>query len=309
MFDILFKTLPFFALVGLGYGAGRRGVIPPEASAALTKFVFYFALSAMLFKLGGTVPLAELFDAQFTAAYLLGCATVYLLVFAIARARGVPVDASAIEAQCAVIGNTGFLGVPMLVMLLGAAAAPSVLLVLVLDMVVFNLLITLIITGVRAGRLSFAALPPLGFGLLKNPMLVSMTLGLIWGATGQKMPVPIDDFLTLLGAAATPCALFAIGASLAGHSTERFQVAAWLSFAKLILHPLAVAFFAFQVFEVDPFAAAVMVATAALPVAGNTYILAAHFGVAPQRVSASILVSTAVSILTVTAVIAWVTGV
>jgi malonate transporter len=309
MFDILLKTLPFFALVGLGYGAGRRGIIAPEASAALTKFVFYFALSAMLIKLGSTVPLAELFDAEFAAAYLAGCATVYLLVFAIARARGVPVDASAVEAQCAVIGNTGFLGVPMLVMLLGAAAAPSVLLVLVLDMVVFNLLITLIITGVRAGRLSFTALPPLGLGLLKNPMLVSMTLGLIWGATSQRMPAPLEDFLTLLGAAATPCALFAIGASLAGHSTERFQVAVWLSFAKLILHPLAVAFFAFQVFAVDPFAAAVMVATAALPVAGNTYILAAHFGVAPQRVSASILVSTAVSIVTVTAVIAWVTGV
>ena len=51
-----------------------------------------------------------------------------------------------------------------------------------------------------------------------------------------------------------------------------------------------------------------MIAAAALPVAGNVYILAQHYGVAPQRVSASILISTAASILTVTLVIAWITA-
>ncbi len=45
-----------------------------------------------------------------------------------------------------------------------------------------------------------------------------------------------------------------------------------------------------------------------LPVAGNVYILARHYGVAPQRVSASILISTLISIVTVSAVIAWITG-
>ena len=84
-------------------------------------------------------------------------------------------------------------------------------------------------------------------------------------------------------------------------------MAVWLSFAKLVLHPVAVAVFALSVFAVDPYRAAVMISAAALPVAGNVYILAAHYGVAPQRVSASILISTMVSVLTVTAVIAWVT--
>jgi malonate transporter and related proteins len=79
-------------------------------------------------------------------------------------------------------------------------------------------------------------------------------------------------------------------------------------FAKLVLHPAAVAVSALVIFPVEPYAAGVMIAAAALPVAGNVYILAQHYGVAPQRVSASILMSTAVSILTVTAVIAWLTG-
>lgn len=148
----------------------------------------------------------------------------------------------------------------------------------------------------------------LAAGLAKNPMIASMVLGLAWSATALPVPAPVNDFLGLLGAAATPGALFAIGASLATKSAERLEVAAWLSFCKLILHPAAVAFAAFVLFKVDPAKAGVMVAAAALPVAGNVYILAQHYGVAPQRVSASILISTAVSILTVTAVIAWVTG-
>jgi malonate transporter and related proteins len=168
--------------------------------------------------------------------------------------------------------------------------------------------LTIVITGVRQGRMSLGIFRVLALGLLKNPMIVSVVLGLGWGTTGWKLPLPVNEFMTLLGAAATPCALFAIGGSLANKSAERFEVAAWLSFAKLVLHPAAVAFAAFVVFPVERYAAGVMVAAASLPVAGNVFILAQHYGVAPQRVSTAILISTAVSVLTVTAVIALVTG-
>ena len=91
---------------------------------------------------------------------------------------------------------------------------------------------------------------------------------------------------------------------MAGKSAERVAVAGWLSFAKLILHPACIAVFALFVFPVDPFSAAVMIAVASLPVAGNVYMLARHYNVAPQRVSGAILISTSFSILTVSAIIA-----
>jgi predicted permease len=308
MLPILLKTLPFFALIGLGYWAGRTRFFSPEATAYLTKFVFYFALSAMLFRFAANLSLAEIFSWGFVLAYLAGCFTVYLLAFGVALARRVTIPEAAVEAQCAVIGNTGFLGVPMLVVLLGPAAAGPVLMVLAIDLIVFSSIITLIITGAREGRMSWSVLKVLGTGLLANPMIVSMVLGLAWSATGWAVPAPVNEFLAILGAAATPGALFAIGASLATKSAERVAVAAWLSFAKLVLHPGAVAISALLVFAVPPQQAGVMIAAAALPVAGNVYILAQHYGVAPQRVSSAILISTAVSILTVTAVIAWVAG-
>lgn len=307
MIEIFLKTVPFFALIALGFQSGRTGFFTAEATAYLTKFVFYFALSAMLFRFSANLSLSEVFDWWFVAAYLWGCGVVYLLATAVAFLRGLPIEEAAVEAQCAVIGNTGFLGVPMLVVLLGPEAAGPVLMVLAVDLIVFSSLITILITGSRDGRMSLGILSTVGKGLLRNPMIVSMTLGLI--VSGLSIPIPEvgNEFLTILGAAATPGALFAIGASLAGKSAERMSVAAWLSFCKLVLHPAAVAVAALLIFPVAGFDAAVMIAAASLPVAGNVYILAQHYGVAPHRVSAAILVSTAVSIVTVSVVIAWVT--
>jgi len=219
-----------------------------------------------------------------------------------------PVAEAAFEAQCGVIGNVGFLGVPMLTLLLGAEAVGPVILVLAVDLIFFGSLIVILITGSRDGRMSIGVLRTVALGLLKNPMIVSITLGLLWSALSIPIPAPVGEFLTLLGAAATPGALFAIGASLASKSAERLSVAGWLSFAKLVLHPGAVAIAALFIWPVDPYAAGVMIAAAALPVAGNVYILAQHYGVAPTRVSASILISTAASIVTVSAVIAWISA-
>ena len=211
------------------------------------------------------------------------------------------------EAHVAMTGNTGFLGVPMLVVLLGPAAIGPVLMVLTIDLVVFSTLVTLLITVARQGRITLSTLIPLARGIVANPMIVSMVAGLIWAKLHIPMPAPLGEFLALLGAAATPGALFAIGASLAERSAERLGPAIWLSTAKLVLHPLLVAATALLIFGVEPYAAGVMIAAASLPVAGNVYILAQHFGVAAHRVSAAILISTAASIATVPAVIHWIT--
>ncbi len=306
MFEIFLKTLPFFMVIGVGYGAGRSGFFTEAATAWLTKFVFYFALSAMLFRFSANLSLADVFDLTFVKAYLLGTAVVYVLATAVALMRRIPMQEAAVEAQCATIGNVGFLGIPMLVLLLGEAAIAPVMLVLAVDLIVFGSLIVIIITGARDGRISFGIFRSIGLGLIKNPMIVSIVLGLTWSGLQIPIPGPLNEFVILLGNAATPGALFAIGASLASKSAERVSVAGWLSFCKLVLHPAAVAVAALVIFPIEPYAAGVMIAAAALPVAGNVYMLAQHYGVAPHRVSASILISTALSIVTVSLVVGWI---
>ncbi|MTH34467.1 AEC family transporter [Paracoccus limosus] len=308
MLEIFLKTLPFFLIIGSGWLAGRARFFPPEATSWLTKFVFYFALSAMLFRFAAGLDLRQLFDLRFVLAYLSGTTALWLIAITVAGLRGQPLADAAMEAHCAITGNTGFLGVPMLVVLLGQAAIGPVMMVLTIDLVLFSALLTVIVTAARQGRGALAAIGPLVRGVAANPMIVSMLAGLAWAWLRLPLPQPMAEFLALMGAAATPGALFAIGASLAGRRADRPGPALWISAAKLVLHPLAVGIAAFGIFRVAPYPAGVMVAAASLPVAGNVYILAQHFGVATQRVSTAILISTALSILTVPLAIHWITG-
>jgi predicted permease len=260
----------------------------------------------MLFRFSANLTLAEVLDWNFVLAYLAGTASVYVLATLVAALRGVSLRETAIEAQCAVIGNVGFLGVPMLAMLMGEAAIGWVMIVLAVDLIVFGALVVILITGSRDGRMSLGILRTVGLGLIKNPMIVSIVLGLTWSGLELPIPDPMNAFVRILGDAATPGALFAIGASLASKSAERLSVTGWLSACKLVLHPAAVAVSALLIFDVPPYAAAVMIAAASLPVAGNVFMLAQHYEVAPKRVSSSILISTTAAIVTVSLVIGWV---
>jgi malonate transporter len=308
MLMIFLQTLPFFAIIALGYGAGRTGFFNEDATRYLTKFVFFFALSAMIFRFAANIELSEVWDARLIAAYLWGTAFVYGIATIVGFLRNLNVATNAIEAQCAVIGNIGFLGLPMLTLILGETAIGPIMMMLAVDLIIFSSLVVILVTGSQDGKMSIRILKTVGLGLIKNPMIVAMTLGLLCSGFDVTIPIPLNEFLAILGGAATPGALFAIGASLATKSAERIEVAGWLTFCKLVLHPAFVAFGALFLFSVDPYSAAVLIAAASLPVAGNVYMLAQHYSVAPQRVSAAILVSTAISIFTVSLVIGWVTN-
>lgn len=168
MVAIFLKTLPFFALIGLGYWAGRTRFFSAEATAYLTKFVFYFALSAMLFRFSANLSLAEVWDSRLVAAYLWGTAFVYAIASLVGFLRRLDVATNGIEAQCAVIGNTGFLGVPMLTLLLGPEAIGPVLLALTVDMIIFSSLIVILITGPR-GAVAAGDAQDRGTGAAEKP--------------------------------------------------------------------------------------------------------------------------------------------
>jgi predicted permease len=308
MIEIFYKTIPFFALIGLGYSAAITRFFSAEATAYLTKFVFYFALSAMLFRFSSDLSLSELYDPEFIYAYLSASLVIYFLAMAIAIFRKKAPSEAAVEAQCSVIGNVGFLGIPMLAILMGPDAVGFIMIILAIDLIIFGSLIVLIIVASKDKKLDVFLFYRVLLGLTKNPMIVSIICGLLWSASGWSIPEPINDFVIMLGSAATPGALFAIGASLAQKSTERFEVAAWLSFCKLVLHPLAVCIAVFFIFEVEIYAATVMIAAASLPVAGNIFMVAHHYNVAPKRASAAIFLSTVLSVFTVSFTIAWVSN-
>ena len=98
-------------------------------------------------------------------------------------------------------------------------------LILATDLIVFSSLIVILINGAQDGQMSLRILRTIGLGLVRNPMIVSISAGLLWSAFSLPIPEPMENFLSILGGAATPGALFAIGASLASKSAERIEVA------------------------------------------------------------------------------------
>jgi predicted permease len=306
MTEIFLRTLPFFAIIGLGFWAGRSRFFTEEATAYLTRFVFFFPLSAMIFRFAANLSFDDIFKPNLLIGYLAGTMATYLVANFVAFVRRQDMSTAAVEAQCAAIGNVGFLGLPMMVLLFGEAAVAPMMTVLTVDLVVFSSLIVMLINAHRGTGASLATLRLVGMGLVSNPMILSIVAGLAWSASEFPIPRPLNDFLAILGGAATPGALFAIGASLGSKSAERVQIAGWLSCAKLVLHPALVAVGVLWLMPVPTYTAGVAIAAAALPVAGNVYMLAQHYGVAPQRASAAILISTVVSIVSFPLVVAWV---
>ena len=307
MLHIFLNTLPFFALIALGYGSAKTAIFSKDATVHLTKFVFYFALSAMLFKFSSNLSLREILEWDFMAAYLIGSMALYGMTALIAKLRGTSFDISVIEAQCSVIGNMGWMGLAMIPILLGEQSISYVIMVLIIDLIVFGPLIVILLVAHREGQISLKVFQTIGMGLIKNPLVLSISTGLLWAAFEIPVPELLNRFMTILGGASTPGALFAIGASMAFAAKGQISIPLYLSANKLIMHPLLVGIASLLVFQIDPFAGAVMIACAAMPVAGNVYMIATHYGLPGERISIAILISTSVSIVTISLIISLVT--
>ena len=330
MLQILTVTFPFFALVLCGYLAARRGMLPLQAIPGLNGFVLFFALPCLLYRFGASTPIAQLLDPSVALTYLL-CALVMVgLVVALtlhAPGQGrIGWNDAAFGALVGAFPNTGFMGVPLLVALLGPKAAGPAIVTILVDMVITSsLCIALSRLGphaegaanVTAGQAFKSALK----GLAANPMPWSILLGAVVSALQLELPKPVVNTVGLLADAASPVALFTIGAVLARsqmmaqsgeahpvHWTEYVPIAG----IKLFLHPLLVLLVGAGAIHMgvplDKFSLTVLVLLAALPSASNVSLLAERFGADNGRIARIILVSTAAAFFTFSGAVALMTG-
>ncbi len=308
---ILATTFPFFALVLCGYVAVRRRMLPQLAIPGMNSFVLYFALPCLLYQFGSTTPLAQLLDPGVFGVYLLCGLLVLALVVAWARARGVDWNNAAFGALVAAFPNTGFMGVPLLVALLGPRASGPVIVTIAIDLIITTSL-CIALSRFGQGGSGTALRHALG-GVMRNPLPWAILLGALASGAGLVVPVPVGATIGLLAGAASPVALFTIGAVLARSHMQSAGPTAWadilpVAFAKLLLHPALV----FGVGHVaisagaplDPFAFKVLVLVACLPCASNVALLTERFGADTGRVARIILVSTVLSFFSFSAAVA-----
>ncbi|HVL75499.1 MAG TPA: AEC family transporter [Noviherbaspirillum sp.] len=318
MLSIFHTTFPFFALVATGYLAARRGFLPSTAVPALNTFVLYFALPCMLYRFGASSPIGQLLDASVAAVWLL-CALV-MVGFTIAMTRSARInwnDAS-FGALVAAFPNTGFMGLPLLLALIGARAAGPVIITIAIDMVITSSLCIALSRMDDAGANGVrAALKNAIKSIAANPMPWAIVLGVIASAAEFGLPGPIDRTIELLANAASPVALFTIGAVLArspatGATSLRLSDYVPVALFKLVLHPLLVLLVGAAAIRLgmplDPFAYMVLILVASLPSASNVALLAERFGANNERVARIIMVSTVLSFLSFAGVVRLLVG-
>ena len=305
---ILAVTAPFFALVLCGFLAGRQKVLPESAIAGLNSFVLYFALPCMLFRFGANTPVLELLHPGMFGTWLLCAVLVVFFTVAMTLSARVHLKDAAFGALVAAFPNTGFMGVPLLVALLGpAAAGPAICTILVDIFITSSLCIGLAQAHDASGQGARAAVIKALKGTLANPLPWAIALGAASQASGFKISGPVDTAVKMLADAASPVALFTIGAVLwrAGqHAHGRTPPALFLPVAaiKLVLHPLL----AFTVgaaaralgVPITGFQILVLTLVAALPSASNVSLLAERYGADNGRVARIIMASTVAAFAT-----------
>lgn len=299
---------PLFGLIGLGYGARRWGLLTPAKAEGVHALVYYFALPALLFLKVAAMPPTRWLHWPLVGAYysasgiVLGVAL--LLGWVWFRQR---LAVRGLLAVAAIYPNVGYLGLPLILTLFGEAGVAPAVLFFVADNVLGLIAATAFIEVDRGqGQQWSCTVRTVCWGLARNPMIGAVGVGAVAAALGVPVPPPVTMLGQLLGAAATPGALVALGAALAAvgqPTTERIGQVVLPVGLKLLAHPVLVWVLVTYVVTVDPLWRTVAILEAVLPTATNVYVVAQQYDIAVDLVSTTILIATGASLVTVSIVV------
>jgi len=303
-------VIPVFGIILTGYLAGRLGVLGTAAAAALNRFIYFFALPPLLFTFTARAPVAQIFDWPFIGAFLGGTLLVFALAFAAARALFAHGNAAAIvHALAAAFANTLYMGIPLFLTAFGSGSTMPAIVASVCNLLVIGAAIAAVdVVSAKSTTIRRIVAETAG-SFLRNPLLAAAAGGILFSVSGLTIPKPFGTYFDLLGAVAGPSALFAMGLSLVGQPV-RSDIAevGWLVFVKLVVHPLIVWGLAVHAFRLDVAGIESAVLLAALPSGALVYVVAQRFDILVARASTVIIVSTAASVVCVSALLVWLLG-
>ena len=298
MLQVFGLVVPLFGLVVLGYISGRVKRIPVEGLAWLNFFIVYIALPALFFRLLSRTPVEEF-------AYLTATTAVTFAVFwvcvAIGRWWTGDIRQAAIQGFAGAYGNIGYMGPPLAIAAFGPEAGVPVALVFCIDNSMHFAHAPLLMA--LGGKSEGGVLRLIGgilWQIASHPFIIATVVGITAAVYAWQPPGPVNDLLERLSAATAPCALFAMGVTAALRPLKRVPVElSWLVPIKLLIHPLAM-YLVVREIDVPPVWLHTAVLMAALPAATNVFVIAQSYDVWKERASSAVVISTALSILTVT---------
>jgi len=305
---VLNAALPIFALILTGFLCARFGGFDRTATDNLNRFAVYLALPALMFLAMSKITPDQIRQFGFALTFAGGIAVTFAIGFGLSRLRGRAVANSSIEGLDAGYSNVGFMGIPLCLLVFGQASVPAAIIAtLFTACILFLFAIVLIEVDVHKGASLVRTVGKVCLSLVRNPLLIAPIAGLLVGLSGIILPAPLERFASLLGGAASPCALVCIGLFLAQErvvSGDATSIAA-LVLLKLLVQPAVTGLFAFYVFEVPSLWARSAVLLSALPIGSGPFTIAKLYGLEAGVTSGAILISHVFSVVTVSLLVAW----
>lgn len=310
MNHVISLAFPFFGLIFLGYGAGKLMDLSKDGLAWLNFFVIYLALPALFFQLLAETPIEQLGSWGFIISTTVVTAVMFALAFLVGylRTRG-DVRVSAIQGLVGSYSNIGYLGPGLTLAALGPAATVPTALIFCFDSAFLFVIVPILMSvGSREQEGALRTGLTIVRRILTHPFIVATIAGIAAAAVDFQPPEAVDRLLSMLRAAAAPCALFAIGVTVSSRSIRRVPGELPLLLAiKLVVHPVLIFLVLSWVGGIDPLWIATAVLMAGLPPATNCFVLASQYQVYVERASSAVLIGTIASVVTVTALLYLVT--
>jgi len=303
MLQVAELVLPLFGLILLGYLAGRFKQIPMDGLAWMNFFIVYIALPALFFNLLAKTPVSEFANGRFLLSTTLGTLFIFALCFFIARLlRRADISTATIQGFAGAYGNIGYMGPPLALAAFGPQAGVPVALVFCLDNAMHFTLAPTLMAMARKQRSSITTLlVGIAYKIFSHPFILATLAGVTAAYFNFVPPAPVNTLLNTLSNAAAPCALFAMGVTAALRPLRRIPVElTYLLPIKLLVHPALMYLLLIQIPELDPVWRNSAVLLATLPSATNVFVIAQQYGVWEERASSAVVLSTALSIVSVT---------
>lgn len=307
MLSTALVILPVFLIVLAGFLARKTDVLGEAASRELNRFVVWIALPCLMFDIVATTNWSAVWHPGFVAISLGGGFAVFACGLIAGKARGLNLADMSVDGLNASYSNAAYIGLPLIALTFGPQARPFVIIAATLTLMsLFTASVLLIELAQHQGQRGHVMVAKVVRSMLRNPIVISPLAGLLWWLTGLTLPQPVHSFVSLLGTAASPAALVAIGLFLAGRPIRKVAANPFvlsLTAIKLLVHPALTALLAFHVLHLPRDIAVLAIVIAALPTGTGPFMVAEFYARDGEVTSGTVLLSTSLSVFTITAVL------
>lgn len=304
MTEILNLAMPFFGLIVLGVVAARRWHVGEQGLAWLNIFLVHFALPALIFVVVSAAPFEQLVNWPYVSATAGVTLTAFIIVTALSRwLFATPLKEATLQGTAGSYGNVGYMGLPLAVAFFGPEAAVPAALVFCFDCAI-QFIFTAFLATLAHERNEEAHWGEVAWQIVvqvvSHPFIIATAIGMFASWLEFRAPGALATILDMLMRAAGPAALFALGVTVGMRKFEGFgQPLILVSAMKVLVQPVM----AYAVVSMVPGVPAlwlhVAVMMAALPTASNAFILASQYRSYVEGASTAVIVTTALSAITI----------